>query len=65
MNDLLPIFMKLNSQSCLVVGGGKIALQKIQQLLDANAKITVISPEIIDELISLPINIFTTSLTNI
>ena len=58
MNDLLPIFMKLNNQSCLIVGGGKIALQKIQQLLDANAKVTVISPKIIDDLISLPINIF-------
>ena len=58
MNDLLPIFMKLNNEPCLVVGGGNIAFQKIKQLLHAKAQITVVSPEIMNELISLPINIF-------
>ena len=58
MNDLLPIFMKLNNEPCLVVGGGNIAFQKIKQLLHAKAEITVVSPEIMNELISLPINIF-------
>ena len=58
MSDLLPIFMKLNNEPCLVVGGGKIAFQKIMQLLDAKAQITVVSPKIMDDLISLPINIY-------
>ena len=35
MNNLLPIFIKVEKQPCLVVGGGKIAYQKIQQLLDS------------------------------
>ena len=46
MNNLLPVFMKLEDTSCLVVGGGKIALQKIHQLIDSKAKVTVISPDI-------------------
>ena len=58
MSDLLPIFMKLNNEPCLVVGGGEIAFQKIMQLLDAKAQITVVSPKIMDDLISLPINIY-------
>ena len=44
-NNLLPIFLKLENESTLVVGGGNVAFQKIQQLLDANSKITVVSPE--------------------
>jgi siroheme synthase (precorrin-2 oxidase/ferrochelatase) len=35
MNNLLPVFMKLEEATCLVIGGGKIALQKIHQLLDS------------------------------
>ncbi|MBC8310757.1 MAG: uroporphyrinogen-III C-methyltransferase, partial [Candidatus Marinimicrobia bacterium] len=44
-NNLLPIFLKLENEPSLVVGGGNIAFQKIQQLLDSKSKITVISPE--------------------
>ena len=46
MNNLLPVFMKLEESSCLVIGGGKIALQKIEQLIFSKAKVTVISPKI-------------------
>ena len=57
MNHLMPIFLKLEKQHCLVVGGGKIALQKINQLLKAKADVTVISPEVIEEIGLLPIKI--------
>ena len=57
MNKLLPIFMKLENQPCLVVGGGKIALQKIKQLLESKANITVVAPEVISEIQSLSISI--------
>ena len=57
MNQLLPIFMKLEKQTCLVVGGGKIAFQKIKQLLDSNADVIVVSPKVIKEINSLPITI--------
>ncbi len=57
MNRLLPIFIKLENQSCLVIGGGKIARQKIKQLLESKADVTVKSLEISDDLRYLPITI--------
>ena len=57
MNTLLPIFLKLNDQNCLVVGGGNIALQKIHQLIDSKAKVTVVAPEIIEEIKCLPVKL--------
>ncbi len=46
----LPIFIKLQSQHCLVVGGGVVATRKIKQLLNAEAQIFVVAPDICDEL---------------
>ncbi len=40
-----PAFVKLDDKSVLVVGGGKIAGEKIEKLLDFTDRITVISPE--------------------
>ena len=57
MNRLLPIFLKLENQPCLVVGGGKIAEQKIKQLLESKADVTVKALEISDHLRSFPITI--------
>ena len=57
MNRLLPIFIKLENQPCLVIGGGKIAGQKITQLLESKADVTVKSLEISDNLRYLPITI--------
>lgn len=45
MNTLLPIFLKLEEKPCLVVGGGKVARQKVQQLLESKASVTVIAPD--------------------
>ena len=58
MNNLLPIFLKVENMRCLVVGGGNIALQKIQQLLACKAEVTVIAPDILPEIISLPVNVY-------
>ncbi len=44
--DFLPIFININNQSCLVVGGGEVAIRKITLLLQAGAKVSVISPEL-------------------
>ena len=46
----LPIFIKLQSQRCLVVGAGTVATRKIKQLLIAEAQIFVVAPDICDEL---------------
>ncbi|MCX4189145.1 siroheme synthase CysG [Methylophaga sp. OBS3] len=44
--EFLPIFIDLKRGSCLVVGGGDIAARKAALLLKAQAKVTIISPEI-------------------
>ncbi len=46
----LPIFMNVEGQSCLVVGGGQVASRKVFMLQRANARVTVISPELCSEL---------------
>jgi siroheme synthase-like protein len=47
---LLPIFVKLEGSSCLVVGGGTVALQKVSSLLECGAQVTVVAPDASDEI---------------
>ncbi len=42
--DYLPIFIKIEKQNCLVVGGGKVAARKIRLLLQADAYIKIVAP---------------------
>lgn len=53
MNRLYPIFLDLQDKPCLVVGGGLVALRKIQSLLDSGAKVTVVSPAAKPEVLAL------------
>ncbi len=46
----LPIFMNVEGRSCLVVGGGQVASRKVFMLQRANARVTVIAPELCAEL---------------
>lgn len=46
-----PMFIQLEKVSCLIVGGGKIALQKVKVLDEFEADITVVSPKIIKEIL--------------
>jgi len=41
-----PVFLNLKGRHCVVVGGGTIAEQKVVGLLDAGARVTVVSPEL-------------------
>lgn len=50
---MYPINLILDNKSCVVLGGGHVALRKVKGLLDAKAKVTVISPEIVAELAKL------------
>ena len=42
--------LDLRGRSCLVVGGGTVATEKVAGLLDCGADVTVVAPEIDDEL---------------
>lgn len=39
-----PFFIEIGDRECLVVGGGRVALRKIEKLLPFGVKITVVSP---------------------
>lgn len=41
-----PVFLRVAGRLCLVIGGGKVAEQKVKSLLEAGARVTVISPEL-------------------
>jgi siroheme synthase-like protein len=41
-----PVFLDLQNKPVLVVGGGNVALTKVEGLLDAGASVTVVSPEL-------------------
>ncbi len=45
-----PMFVELKDQDCLVVGGGRIALRKVQVLQDFGAAVTVVAKKIVPEL---------------
>ena len=50
ISTFYPILINLQRFPCLVIGGGQVALRKIQSLLSYNVKITVISPNICKQL---------------
>jgi len=45
-----PVLLNLQGHHCVVVGGGPVAEGKVRALLEAEAKITVISPEVTEAL---------------
>ncbi len=48
--EYLPIFIQIKQRPCLVVGGGSIAARKVALLRKAQADVTVVSPELCEEL---------------
>ncbi|MCQ6275189.1 NAD(P)-binding protein [Bacillus sp. V3B] len=50
MMDYYPINLRLDGKKAVVIGGGKIAQRKVVGLMEARADITVISPELTDQL---------------
>jgi siroheme synthase-like protein len=49
----LPLYHRMQGQSCLVVGGGAVALRKTEQLLAAEADVTIVAPKVIPALATL------------
>ena len=52
-----PVNLLVAGKPCLVVGGGTVALDTVDGLLDAEADVTVVAPEIVDELGSRPVKL--------
>jgi precorrin-2 dehydrogenase/sirohydrochlorin ferrochelatase len=47
---LYPIFIEAKGRRVIVIGGGHVGAEKVRGLLNAEADITVVSPELNDEL---------------
>lgn len=45
-----PFMIQLEGASCLVGGGGKVAARKVKMLVSFGAQVTVVAPEICEEL---------------
>lgn len=45
-----PVFFDLRGRSVLVIGGGRLALEKVNGLLAADARVTLVAPSLSDEL---------------
>lgn len=50
MPNYYPIYVDLEEKEVLVVGGGHVALRKVQTLLEYGAVVTIVSPVLIPEL---------------
>ncbi len=50
MNTYYPVYLELRDQPCIVIGGGKLAEEKVLGLLAVHAKVTLISETITSHL---------------
>ena len=49
-HKFMPISVSMKDRPCLVVGGGPVALRKVESLLDYDTAITVVAPEVDEKL---------------
>lgn len=47
---MFPLFVDIENKKCIIIGAGNVAYRKISTLLKYNADITVISPEICENI---------------
>ncbi len=55
--SVFPIFLKLAGRRVLVVGGGPVAASKLRGLLDAEATVVVVAPDVVPEIAAAPVEI--------
>jgi siroheme synthase-like protein len=46
----MPVNMTLRDRTCLVIGGGQVALRKVETLLDYETTLTVIAPRAVEKI---------------
>ena len=44
---MYPVTLEVKNRRCLVVGGGGVALRKVQGLVEEGARVTVVAPEVV------------------
>ena len=49
VNKFFPVSIDLNNKNVLIIGAGKIALRKVETLLNYNCNINVITKEVLEE----------------
>jgi uroporphyrin-III C-methyltransferase/precorrin-2 dehydrogenase/sirohydrochlorin ferrochelatase len=54
---LLPVFLKLAGRKVLLVGGGPVAASKLKALVEAGADVTVVAPEVHEQIRSAPVRL--------
>lgn len=47
---VFPVFLKLDGRRVLVVGAGPVAAGKVRPLVDAGARVTVVAPDVVDDI---------------
>jgi siroheme synthase-like protein len=57
MDDHYFACLDLNGRDCLVVGGGTVGHEKASGLLASGARVTVVAPEISEEVSALPVQL--------
>ena len=52
MYSLYPVMLNLEGRTCVIIGGGAVAARKVENLLNAGAQVTIISPALHPDLIT-------------
>ncbi len=50
MNTLYPVYLDISDRKVTVIGGGQVATRKVEVLLGRQARVTVVSIEVTDEM---------------
>ena len=45
-----PVFLDIEGRRCLVVGGGPVATEKVQKLVEHGSRVRLVSPDVTEEL---------------
>ena len=53
-----PMFVDIEKKKCLIVGGGAVALRKVQVLLDFGADVMVVAPQILPKIREYPVSVY-------